>query len=423
VAEENILPDEFLRQLMNVGEVDLVVAVPTHNHARTIARVVEAVRLGLVTYLPRERAVLVAADGGSRDGSLSLALEAAAAPLPAEAELRYLRTFQVVGGTYANGAGNHSPLRLVLAAADLLQAKACAVLSPSASVAPEWVERLLAPVYRKGFDYVAPLYRRHRFHGLLVRILLYPMVRALYGKRIHEPYAADFAFSGRLGADLLAGPEPAAPGDAADYLRAPLCALTSNYRVCEAFLGPREQTELAADLVPALRQTVGPLFRSMEEHPGCWQAAKGSEPLPVESGQEEITSEPLRLNRKRFHQMFCSGVADLHPVLATILTGETLADLGACAALGEQAFRFPDELWAKTVYECAASFHRNAISRDHLLQAMAPLYRGKVYEFLGHTRHSPPEEFEARVEALCLAFERLKPYLLQMWGGRQGGTP
>ncbi len=424
MAEQSVLSDEFLRQLMYVGAVDLMVAVPTHNDAKTIAQVVEAVRIGLVQHFPRERAVLVNTDAGSRDGTVQHLLQAANAPLPAEASQRALRTFHVANTGYGDGRPSVSALPLLLAAADLLQAKVCAVVSPSPNVAPEWIGRLLSPICRESFAFASPLYSRHKFEGLLVKLLLYPMMRAIYGKRIREPYATEFAFSGRFGSELIAIEEswPGEPGGRGEALRLSASAVAHGYPVCEVFLGDKEHAERSSDLVPALQETVGTLFTSLEVNRERWRQVHGSESVPVKGGNPEVTSEPLRVNRKRLYQMFHSGIADLQPVLITILTPKTFGELCACAASREQEFRFSDELWVRTVYEFAASYHRAVISRDHILQALVPVYRGKVYEFLTDYRHAGAGEIEARLEALCLAFERLKPYLLQSWDGKQGGS-
>ena len=69
---------------------------------------------------------------------------------------------------------------------------------------PEWVERLVRPVAKENYDLITPIYRRHKFDALLVRTLLYPMTRAMYGKRLREPIPTDFAFSGRLATQFLA---------------------------------------------------------------------------------------------------------------------------------------------------------------------------------------------------------------------------
>jgi hypothetical protein len=55
------------------------------------------------------------------------------------------------------------------------------------------------------------------------------------------------------------------------------------------------------------------------------------------------------------------------------------------------------------------------ISRDHIIQALAPLFRGKALTFLTENRNASAEEIENNIEGLCREFERLKPYLLQIW--------
>jgi len=132
-----------------------------------------------------------------------------------------------------------------------------------------------------------------------------------------------------------------------------------------------------------------------------------------------LTTEPIRVNRKRLYQLFNSGVAELEPVLKSILSPQTLADVQNIATLPEDDFRYPHELWVKTAYEFASSYHKSVINRDHIIQALAPLYRGKVYTFLLENRDASGAEVEANVEELCLTFERLKPYLLDVWNARE----
>ena len=72
LAEETFLTDDFLRQLINVGEVDILVGLPTHNNAKTVGSIVHAIQSGILRAFPRERAVIINADGGSRDGTPEL---------------------------------------------------------------------------------------------------------------------------------------------------------------------------------------------------------------------------------------------------------------------------------------------------------------------------------------------------------------
>ncbi len=402
--------------------MDLLVGVPTQNNAKTVGEVVQAIRLGLLKFFPRERVVIVNPDGGSKDSTRDVIAAASINDVQRSSDLYALRTLHCISTVYDGGSGTEVALRAILAAAELLRAKACTIVSPeSINITPDWIERLLRPVYRDNFDLVTPLYRRHKFDGLLLRNLVYPMTRALYAKRVREPYAVEFAFSGRLGSHLLEQQIwDQAAGGVGTEMRVTLAAIAGDFRLGQTFLGTKQHLDRgSADLVPAMRQTVGTLFWSLEPNFQLWSASRATESIPTFGAESELTAEPIRVNRKRLYQLFSSGVSELEPVLRSILSPQTLTEIQAIAKLGEDDFRYSHELWVKTAYEFAASYHKSVINRDHIIQALAPLYRGKVYTFLLENREASADEIEAHVEALCLTFERMKPYLLDLWNARE----
>jgi len=422
LTEGSILTDDFLRELINVGEVDILIGVPTYNHAGTVGQVVQAIRTGLLKYFPRQRSVIINADGGSKDATQELVRAASISDLQHGPSLHALRTLHSISTQYPGGPANGAALHTVLAAAELLRATTCVVISPdSTNIEPEWLESLLRPVSRDGIDLVLPLYRRNKFDGLLVRNLVYPMTRALYCKRVREPYPAEFAFSGRLGGYFLGQEiwsQEVARAGAEIYMT--ISAIAGNFRLAQSFLGTKTRVDhVPADLVPAMRQTVGVLFWSLEQNFSIWSAHPDSQPIPTIGAEHEVSLDPIRVNRKRLHQMFVHGVAELEPVLESILSAPTLAELQSAASVAEEDFRYSNELWVRTVYEFAASHHKSVISRDHIVQALVPLYRGKTHTFLLENQDASADEVESNVEALCLAFERLKPYLLEKWDGRK----
>lgn len=421
MAEESILTDDFLRELMNVGEVDILIGVPTLNDAATVGQVVQCIRTGLLKYFPRQRAAIVNVDGGSRDSTQDLVRAASISDLASGTNPNALRTLHSISTTSAGSTENGGALHTIVAAADLVRATTCAIVSPnSTSIEPEWIDRLLRPVSRDNFDLVTPIYRRHKFDGLLVRNLVYPMTRAVYCKRVREPHPSEIAFSGKLASHFLEQDiwsQPATENGAETYLV--IAAITGGFRLAQSFLGPKPRIDHSSgDLVLAMRQTVGVLFWALGKNfPAC--PANVAEEVPVMGQQADVSLEPIRVNRKRLHQMFVHGVAELQPVLDSILSSSTLAELIQAAGTPEDKFRYSDELWVRTVYEFAGAYHREVISPDHVIQALAPLYRGKTYTFLVENRDASGEEVEKNVENLCLAFERLKPYLLEVWDGRK----
>jgi hypothetical protein len=422
LAEESFLTDDFLRQLINVGEVDILVGLPTHNNAKTIGSIVHAIQSGILRGFPRERAVIINADGGSRDGTPELVTGVSIDDARPASNLHALRTLHSISTKYASSPESGVALRTILAAAELLRAKACVVMSPeSANIEPDWLTKLLGPIYRDSFDLVTPTYRRHKFEGLLITNLLYPMTRALYGLRIREAYSPEFGFSSRLGSQFLGqNAWNDGTGGAGVELRFTLAAITGKYRICQSFLGEKIHVERhAADLVPALRQTVGTLFSALESDFPVWSAVAGSQPAPTTGVDPEVLLEPLRINRKRLREMFSTGIAELESVFQSILSPATLAELLLIARMGEEEFHYPAELWVRTVYEFAASYQKSVISRDHIIQALAPLFRGRVFTFVTENRSASADDVENNIEGLCLEFEQLKPYLLQMWKSRK----
>jgi hypothetical protein len=422
VEDGNFLTDDFLRQLINVGEVDILVGLPTHNNAKSVGSIVHTIRNGILRGFPRERAVIINADGGSHDGTPELITSVSIDDVRPASPVYALRTLHAISTKYASTPQSGVALRTILAAAELLRAKACIVISPeSESITPEWISNLLRPVYYDSFDLVSPTYRRHKFDGLLTTNLLYPMVRALYGARIREAYMSEFGFSGRLGSQFLGQNRwNDAIGGNGMELRLTLAAVTGEFRICQSFLGEKDPVERrGADLVPTLRQSVGVLFSALESDFDVWSTVSGSQEVPTTGNELELLLDPLRVNRKRLREMFVNGVSELESVFQSILSPSTLAELNRISGLAEEEFRYPAELWVRTVYEFAAAHRKSVINRDHIIQALAPLFRGRVFTFVVENRNGSANDVANNIEGLCLEFERLKPYLLEMWKSRE----
>jgi glucosylglycerate synthase len=420
MAEESILSDDFIRQLINVGEVDIIVGVPTHNDAKTVGPAIQAIQAGILKAFPRERVVIINTDGGSTDGTPDIVLGASISDVHRSFNGYTLRTLHSISTQYAKTPSPELVFRTILSAADLLRAKACTIISADApTVESGWVENLLRPVYREKFDLVTPIYRRHKYEGVLVTNLIYPMTRALYGFRLREPYSSDVAFSSRLGCDFLVQNRWGQGSEHDDpRMEFTIHALSNGFRVHQSFLGSRTQSNRhARDLVQTMRQTMGTLFSTMEPKYAVWNGKTGSEPVSTKGPEFEVTDAPLRVNRKQLKEMFAGGVSELASVLETILTPGTLGELQQVASADEANCRLGCELWVKTVYEFAVSYHKTVINRDHILQALVPLYRGRMFTFFTETRAASSAEVANNIESLCLQFERMKPYLLELWNG------
>lgn len=418
LAEDSFLGDDFIRQLMSVGEVDLLVGIPSYNNAVTIAQTVRAIEESVRENFVRDRVVIVNVDGGSTDNTTEVFLESDRRKGFDRRGLTSLRTIDRVSWQYGKTPSLGMAVRTIVAAADLLQTRSCAVVSSiTIDLTASWVTNLLRPVHKEKFEYVAPLYARNRYEGLLSRNLLYPMVRAIFGLRMREVYSDDWAFSGRLAAQCLDQDVWAEdPVRVRPEAWMAITAMCSGYRCCQSFLGQKGAPAVGGvDTVEAIRQTVGNLFWCIERYQEHWLDRVGSQPVPTFGPEHEILNNGTPSNPEKIFELFRTGVAELEPVLASILAPETHRQLNGIASQDAEKFRFGCELWVRALYEFAASYHHAVINRDHVVQALVPLYRGRLYSYLLQHAHSSAEEMEADSELLCLEFERQKPYLIEKW--------
>ena len=147
-----------------------------------------AVEVGLRKFFPDLRATVLISDGGSEDGTIEAALAAGVS----EDLDRFLvdplsRPPEKLGLTYRGIPGKGSAFRAIFEAAREVGATACAVVdSDLRSITPSWLDRLLSPVVRHGFEFVAPVYARHKFDGTITNSIAYPVTTALYGTRLRQ---------------------------------------------------------------------------------------------------------------------------------------------------------------------------------------------------------------------------------------------
>jgi glycosyltransferase involved in cell wall biosynthesis len=414
-----LLRPEVGQQIAELGTVDILVGIPSYNNAATIEHVVRAIQTGFAKYFPGQRALLVNSDGGSRDGTPELVHRSAIDDFRTLLTAHPLRPVHKIITPYHGLPGKGSALRTIFQIAAQLQAKACAVVDADLrSITPQWIELLLSPILQEGFDYVAPLYLRHKYDGTITNSIVYPLTRALYGQRVRQPIGGDFGFSGKLAAHYLT--HDVWHTDVARFgidIWMTTTALTGGFRVCQSFLGAKihDPKDPGVDLSAMLTQVISAVFSLMETNEQHWRQPHGSAAVPLFGFEYSVGLEPVRVNVERMIQNFKQGARELGFIWQKALAPETYAQVSDTAARADTNFQFPDALWTRTVYDFAVAWRRDLVHREHLLQSLTPLYLGRVASFVLSTQESDAADVERRLEALCLEFEQQKPYLIERW--------
>ena len=297
------MPDDARHAVDTIRHADIVIGVPSYNNARTIGHVVRAIHAGLAKYFPKFSAVIVNSDGGSSDGTRD-------AVLTTSVDLsRLLIVSTPLAGVhrlsfpYHGIPGKGSAFRMIFQMADLLEAQACAVVdSDLRSITPEWIDLLVRPVLHAGYDLVAPYYHRHKYDGTITNSIVYPMTRALYGRRIRQPIGGDFGLSRRLIQRYLSRQDWET--DVARYgidIWMTTVAVAEQFRTCQSFLGAKlhDAKDPGLDLSAMLHQVVGSVFSLMREYEAAWLPVGASAPVDLFGFPYDVGLDPVQVNVER----------------------------------------------------------------------------------------------------------------------------
>jgi hypothetical protein len=395
--------------------VDVIVGLATYNHASTAGNVVRDTRAALERLGGSVRWLIVAADAGSTDGTLEQ-IRDAAGETSALVEVPYqLPGSEALALPYHGLPGRARALHAILHEARERQARACLVLDARfIASSADWLQAI-GPLLADELDFVAPVYDRHPATAGLLRGLVAPAFRALYGVRLGSPLATEFACSRRLIEAVLHDPVwETDAGQRGIDLWLPTAAVAGGFHPAEAHIAmrpgdARPEIELAA----IVAQIVGPLFAEMERRVQVWQRIRGSRAVP-RIGQARDPQTP-RLDPAPLIESFRLGYGALQDVWAEVLPPGAILQWRRLAVQPTEGFRVDDALWARTIYDFAMGHRLRVINRDHLLQSLTPMYLAWLASFILQVRHTPAAEAEARLDGLGLAFETEKPYLISQW--------
>jgi len=406
-------------QIAEIARADIVVGIPSYNNARTIGHVVRAVQAGLAKYFPTYRAVIVNSDGGSSDGTMDVVRQTSVEDFAAILLHHRIEPISKIAFPYSGIPGKGSAFRTIFEIAGELEARACVVVdSDLRSITPEWIELLVKPVLLGGFDYVAPLYHRHKFDGTITNSIVYPLTRALYGKRVRQPIGGDFGFSGQLAKFYLT--KDVWQTDVARFgidIWMTTTAIANGFKVTQSFLGAKihDAKDPGSDLSSMLYQVVSAAFDLMESYAETWAPIRGSEPVPAFGFEYTVGLEHVNVNTARMLGLFREGLANLREIWLDILGAGDFREVERLGELPDGEFEFPLSLWTRIVYDYAIAFHRRKMPTEHLIKSLTPLYIGKTAAFVLAAEHLDAAGAEAEIEKLCQEFESNKDYLVTNW--------
>jgi hypothetical protein len=415
VEHESILSDAFLRQLMAVGQVDILVGLPTLDNSATIVDVVRAIHLCFMRDFPRLRTVMINSDGGSTDGTPDLVRAASLTEADMVQTSHPLRTHHRVVAPYHGLPGKLLALRTIFAAVELTRASVLVILDPNGpATTPERVTELITPLARTEVEFLTPRYRRHPRDGVLVTQLVRPLVRAVYNVALDEPLGAEFACSGQFASHCLEQDIWSHEiGRFAIDLWLRTEAVAQRLPVGQIWRPAPTAAGARTTLREAVQQVMLSLVTSLRAHDSFWLAADGLAELRTWGDHPAVIPDQPTWDHAALTDQARHDLAEIRALLEQVLDQDLLARVVDDGANG--AFRIDDELWARIVYTFATAAHRGSTSIEHLAAMFVPVYLWRASAFLTQTAQEAEPAVQARLGTLCDEFQRLKPVLVNGW--------
>ena len=270
----------------------------------------------------------------------------------------------------------------------------------------------------KGYQFVAPVYLRHKYDGTITNNIVYNLTRVLYGKRIRQPIGGDFAIS--RDAAKYYSEQDVWDTDVARFgidIWMTTNAITQGFRICQSNLGVKihDAKDPGEHLGPMFRQVLFALFSLMERYESYWKGIKGSEPLETFGFEGYVEPEPLNVNLEGMIELFKLGYKQFSPLWEDIFCEACFNEISKIAEMDSAQFYLSTDTWAQILYELAATFHSWSVNRYKLLDLVTPLYFARVASFVKQSWEMSSEEAEALVEEQAIKFEEQKDYLVQVW--------
>lgn len=361
----------------------------------------------------------------SPDGQMSVADGDVLRPSYAWLKILPYAAAHSLSGAGINAAslpGTHtaSAYQAAIKAAQAHEARACLMLGPDVeSVSAQAMHGLIGPVLAGGADLVMPLYKLGPFEGLLNTAVLYPLTRALFGRRVRYPLGFDLAMSPRMQEQVLAS--AGGTGRADDSILWPAIeASVAGLNMRQMVLGERRVPHVeGADLSSILGLILGSLFGEADAKAVAWQRVRQSQPVAIDDSAPATDSAAAAALADApqvtgMIESFQLGANSLQEIWGLVLPPNTLLALKKLARTPASEFRIADALWARIVYDFVLAYRLRNISRSHLLGALTPLYLGWVASYVTEVSRDPAAT-ERRVESLASAFETDKAYLVARW--------
>ncbi|MDD5644536.1 MAG: glycosyl transferase [bacterium] len=379
-----------------VKKADIVGGLASYKEADNIAFPAQQLSKGFKKYFSGKSTVLINGDNNSPDGTKTAFLSAAA-DIP-----------KIYISTPPDRLGKGYNFRNIFEKAVELGAEAVVCVDADLkSITPEWINYFLEPIYG-GFDYVAPLYTRHKYDGTITKNICYPLVYGLFGINLRQPIGGDFALSSKLVKHLMSLEWHKTTFEYGIDIFLSMSAITGGFKIAETGLGSKIHKPSAPKLGPMFLQVVGTAFDIIGKNIQKIKNVGTVRELEKYGLKEMGKPQELSIDRKKLADNAREGWKQWNMELKKCLSPEVYSEWGNIFSRYTIDNDIP--LWVKTLYDMIISYQKSP-QKSKTVEAMRCLWFARAVGFMNRTWDWSNEEAEEEIKRQAQAFFDGRKYL------------
>jgi len=364
-----------------VKQADIAVIIPSYNEADSISHPTKIASEGLFKYFWHKKAVIINADNASPDNTKDVFLNT-----PTEIPKIYITTPENTPGKGWNLFNAFRKCQelgvkvIICVDADLI------------SITPEWIKYMAYPILEKEYDYITPIYSRHKYDGTITNNICYPLIYGIFGKNIRQPIGGDFALSSRLVSHLLNQPIHKTTNEYGIDIFMTMQAVVGDFKIGQVGLGAKIHKPSAPKLGPMFIQVVNTALTTVTNNVHKWKNINSIEESEVFGLQELAPAQDLDVDREQIKQNAVHSFNKSRKILRTALSPQIMDQV-------EQTFSSPDgpkintNLWVDILFDIILAFSKSEDSIK-IVEAMKSLYFARVFTFMNETWNMTSAEAE-----------------------------
>lgn len=385
-----------------IKKAEIVVGIPSLNEVDNIAFVTKLVDKGLQKYFSQKTALIINSDNDSPDDTGKVFLETRT------------KTAKIYISTPAGRRGKGNNLRnLFLKIKDLEARAAMTVDADLKSITPQWIKCFLEQTIGD-YDFITPIYHRHKYDGSITNYLAYPLIYGLLGYNIRQPIGGDMAFSKRMVEYWLKQEWSSTTKSYGIDIFMTFNAIKSGFKLGQVNLGSKIHKPSLLKLDKMFLEVAETLFNFLSVNKNLWPKKINLKKPPLVcqvGGKIRFQKLPL-IDYKEIEETALADFPDNYILVKEYILPEIQGPLEKMF-LKEKSLKIDLALWAKIVYQLFYLYQTD-LNRESIIKLLRTLYFGRMASAIKENRNKTEAESEKIFYKQADHFFKTRNYLLSL---------